>query len=389
LPATILYVHASDEMYGADFILLQLVEHLDRQRFRPLVVLPTDVPHPGQLTDALAQRRIDTIHLPTAVLRRKYFTPLGILVYSWRLVVSTLALIRIIRSERVKIVHSNTTAVVPGALAARVTHTPHIWHVHEIITKPRILWRLTAWLLPRLSARVVAVSTPVRDHLCAGDRRNADKSIVIHNGIDAMRFANVGGEDVRREWSLEPGDSLIGMVGRVSHWKGQDYFLQVAQRVVAREPHARFALVGSTFPGQERMMKELQHSVENLHLSTSVIVAGFRSDIPSVLAALDVFVLPSILPDPFPTVILEAMASGKPVVANAHGGSIEMVEDGTTGYLIPPDQPEEMATAIVRLLADPEERRRMGNCGRERCISKFSLDAFLRTWQTIYASMLS
>jgi glycosyltransferase involved in cell wall biosynthesis len=390
-PATILYVHSSDEMYGADKILLEIVENLPPARFRPLVVIPNDVPYAGQLTRALADRGIQTVHYPTAILRRKYFTPWGLLQYLWRLACSTWFLVRLIRREQVRLVHSNTAAVIPGALAARLTGAPHVWHVHEIITQPRFLWRFTSWLLPRLSARVVAVSAATRDHLCAGDPLNQSKAIVIHNGIDGAPYAHseAAGAALRSEWSVSPDEVLAGMIGRVSHWKGQGYFVDVASHVTRQQPQARFALVGGVFPGQEQLIEELHAQVRGLGLEPVVRISDFRSDVPAVLQAYDIFVLPSTLPDPFPTVVLEAMASAKPVVAAAHGGSLEMVEDGVTGYLVPPNQPAQMAAAITRLCLDPTARKAMGDAGRARFHALFGLERFVAAWNTLYADLLA
>ena len=390
-PDTVLYIHSSDEMYGADRVLLQLIDLLDKRRFRPIVVVPNDVPYQGQLSQALREREVETVQMKTAVLRRKYFTPYGMLVYFWRLIVSTLALVSLIRRESVSLVHSNTSAVIPGALAARLAGRPHVWHVHEILVRPRALWRFTSWLLPRLSDRVVAVSGPARDHLCAGDRRNEDKAIVIHNGVDVSAFTQDDrpGQAVRQEWGVQPNQPLVGMIGRVSSWKGQGHFLKSVALVVKSHPEARFALVGGTFPGQEHLVNDLKELITQLELDSSVILSDFRSDVPAVLDAYDVFVLPSIQPDPLPTVVLEAMAAGTPVVANAHGGSIEMVEHQVTGLLVQPDRPEKMAVAINRLLDNPEERRNMGQRGRERVETFFSLETFVANWMTLYDTLIS
>lgn len=390
-PDTILYVHSSDEMYGADRVLLQLVDLLDKQRFRPIVVVPNDVPYQGQLSQALCEREIETVQMKTAVLRRKYFTPYGMLVYLWRLIVSTLALVSLIRRESVSLVHSNTSAVIPGALAARLAGRPHVWHVHEILVRPGALWRFTSWLLPRLSDRVVAVSGPARDHLCAGDRRNEEKAMVIHNGVDVSAFTQDDrpGQAVRQEWGVQPNQPLVGMIGRVSFRKGQGYFLKTVALVAKSHPGARFALVGGTFPGQEYLANDLEELILQLRLDSSVILSDFRSDVPAVLDAYDVFVLPSTQPDSLPTAVLEAMAAGKPVVANAGGGSIEMVEHQVTGLLVQPDRPEEMAAAINRLLDDPEERQNMGQCGRERVKTFFSLETFAANWMTLYDTLIS
>lgn len=391
LPRTLLYVHASDELYGADVILLQLLDQLPRAAWRPLVVIPTDVAYEGRLTEELAQRGIDVVHYPTAILRRKYFTPVGLLRYFWRLILSTLFLARLIRREQVCLVHSNTTAVIPGALAARLTRTPHIWHIHEIITRPRFLWKTTAWLIPRLSAQVVAVSTPTRDHLCAGSRLNQQRAVVIHNGIDVQRFTDQAdaAQAIRQAWGVPTDAVLVGMVGRFSHWKGQAHFLQAAALAAQAHPTAWFALVGGVFPGQEGLVTEVKQLARSLGLADRVIFSDFRTDIPAVLTAYDIFVLPSTEPDPFPTVVLEAMAAACPVVANAHGGSLEMVQDQETGYLVHPTDTAAMAAAISRLAADGECRQRLGAAGQARLRQRYSLEAFTAKWLALYAELAS
>jgi glycosyltransferase involved in cell wall biosynthesis len=390
-PSTILFVHSSDEMYGADRILLQIVERLNRRKFRPVVVLPNDVPYDGTLSKALQERSVKTIRLKLAVLRRKYFTPLGMLLFIWRLFVSTFTLVRLVHQESVDIVHSHTSAVISGSLAAWLTGRPHVWQILEIIVHPRFLWRLVSWLMPRLSDKIVAASGPTRDHLCVGNARNRDKAIVIHNGVDVQRFERAAGsgQQVRTEWGIEPNQALVGMIGRISHFKGQRYFVEVASLVLSSHPLARFAIVGGVFPGQEILLDELKSLISQLNLNSKIIVSDFRADVPAVLDAYDVFVLPSTLPDPFPTTVLEAMAAGKPVVANAHGGSIEMIEHQVTGFLVKPNQPEEMAAAINSLLNDPIDRREMGLRGRERLVSHFSLEAFTSQWASLYESLVS
>jgi glycosyltransferase involved in cell wall biosynthesis len=386
---TVLYVHSSDEMYGADLILLQLVEGLDKNHFRPIVVIPTDVNYRRLLSKALQEQKIEVIYLKTAILRRKYFTPWGFLVYFIRLIQSTIALIRIIHQESVDIIHSNTAAVIPGALAARLMGKRHVWHIHEIITKPRLLSKSISWLLPRLSDVIVAVSGATRDHLCMGDSKNENKVVVIYNGLDLRRFESSGGmgKQICQEWGIDTRNALIGMVGRISYWKGQDYFLQVAKQVIETHPQSRFALVGGTFHGNEKLKDELLDRVKELGLEAVTVISNFRSDIPAILNAFDVFVLPSTQPDPFPTVVLEAMAAARPVVANAHGGCIEMILDHQTGYLVPPNQPSLMASRIGYLIDHPGERRKMGLCGRERLLERFTLNTFLQKWTEIYQQL--
>lgn len=385
----ILYVHSSDEMYGADIILLQLVEQLDPQVFRPIVVLPTDLPFDGKLSQALTALGVKCLHINLAVLRRSYFHPFRFPLFVWRLFYSLLTLIRLIRREQIDIVHSNTLAVIPSAVAAWLTRTPHVWHVHEIIGHPKFLWRLTSWLAAHLADRVVAVSGPTREHLCAGNKGNEKKSVVIHNGIDTKRFdvAFGTGQAIRKSWGVSSDQVLIGMIGRFSHWKGQNYLLTVAEEVLSQQTNVKFAFVGGTVPGQTNVFDEFRQQVADKKLEAQIIISSYRKDIPSVLDAYDIFVLPSTLPDPLPTVVLEAMAMAKPVVANAHGGSIEMVEHEVTGLLVQPDYSSEMANALTTLIENVNLRQAMGKKARQRLVTEFSLATFVERWTNLYTTL--
>ncbi len=390
-PTKILFVHSSDEMYGADFILLQLVTHLDRTQFEPWVVLPHDLPQSGLLGQALAARDIRVMWCKLAVLRRHYFTPLGLLLYGWRLLVSSWALARFIRREQIDLVHSHTAAVLSGAMAAWLTRRPHVWQTLEIVTRPYPLRRLLAWLLPRWSVMVIAASAAVKAHLCADEPRHQTLTKVIHFGLNLADWQpmETDRERLRAEWGIADNCVLVGMVGRVNQWKGQDYFLQVAQLVAQQCPQARFALVGGTFYGQKQLLVDLQAQITLLGLAEVAQWHDFRRDVTAVLAAYDIFVLPSTLPDPLPTVVLEAMAAGKPVVSNAHGGTMEMVADGVTGLLVKPGQPQAMAAAVLQLIHHPDTRAAMGQNGRLRLAAHFTLDQFIEKWTAVYRSILS
>lgn len=383
---TLLYIHSSNEMYGADVILLQLVSRLDPTKFRIIVVVPTDLSYDGRLSKALTEHNIRVIGMNLAVLRRSYFSLVRFPLYLWRFLLSLYLLIRLIQHEQVDLVHSNTLAVIPGAIAAKVMGIKHVWHVHEIIVKPRFLWKLTSWLAAHLADNVVSVSQATHEHLCAGNSQNAQHGIVIYNGIDTTKFQNEAQQRqvIRTEWGILPNQSLVGMVGRFSHWKGQSYLLDVAKQVSQTFPNVRFAFVGGTIPGQNEIMEDFKRKIERLDLKDIVIYSDYRTDIPAVIDAYDIFVLPSIQPDPFPTVVLEAMAMARPVVANAIGGCLEMIEDHQTGLLAKPGAIDEMANSILYLLNHPLQATSMGQAALERIDRLFSLEAFVSNWTSLY-----
>jgi len=389
-PAKILFVHSSDEMYGSDRVLLQLVRRLDKSRFTPIVILPNDIEQQETLSEAIAAAGIETSKSKLAVLRSGYLNPIGLTLFLARLLVSTIQVARLIRRESVDLVHSNTSAVISGASAAWLAGRPHVWQTLEIIVKPRVLWRTMALLVPRFSERVVTASGPTCEHLCAGNPRAREKAEVIHYGIDPARIdtGRGHGERLREEWGIDHDAPLVGVVARISSWKGQDYFLRVAALVAKSHPATRFAVVGGTVGGKERLAEELEALARELGIADSVTFAGFRTDIPVVMDALDIVVMPSTLPDPFPTVVLEAMGACKPVVANAHGGCIEAIVEGTTGLLVEPGDAGGMAAAITSLIDEPEEAARLGRNGRERILSELTPESFVQKWTDLYDRVL-
>lgn len=386
----ILYLQSSDNLYGSDQSLLNLVTQLDRRDYEPIVVISNDVIDSGLLSEALDKNGVKVVKIKLAVLRQQYFSIKGILIFMVRLFTSVRYLINLIKTEKIKIVHSNTTAVYSGAFAAWFTKTPHVWHVREIITKPVLLQKINSWLIPGLSSTIIANSVSTRDNLVGQNPKKQRKTVVIYNGIDLQPFDEAfgNGKQLRNTWKIKESTTLIGMVGRISHRKGQDFFVNVARAVMDENLDANFIIVGGTIPGQENIKKELVTQIDHLHLGDKVKIEDFREDIPSVMDAFDIFVLPSRLPESFGNVILEAMAMKKPVVANAHGGSIEIVVDGVTGYLVRPNDLSLMTNTLVELIENRDRREKMGLDGRKRVENEFSLDRCNRSIEDVYHEIL-
>ncbi len=387
-PANILFVHNNNDLYGADAFLLEIIKRLDRRRFCPIVVLPEDVRHINRLSVELEKNGIEYKFLRLGVMRRKYFTPLRILQYFADLLMGVFALAALIRRRKVAAVHSNTITVVAGALAALLTRTPHLWHIHEIIVDPAWMRRAMHWLVPRMSRVVVCVSNAVRNHISADNPARAHKLQVIHVGIDAERFsAKAASERIRAEFGIDQEAALVGMVGKVCRWKGQLVFASAARRVLERFPQTHFLAVGGVFDKEQYYMDRFRSEVQRLGVAHAFHIADFRKDIRDVMDAFDVFVLPSTQPDPCPAVVLEAMAAGKPVIATAHGGPLEIVVHGETGYLVPPNDAEELAARINELLETPHVRKAFGEAARRRVQQHFHIRRFMIEIESLYAEL--
>ena len=389
-PTPILFAHSSNELYGSDVVLLELVRRLDPKRFRPLVVTPTDISYEGLLGQALAEAGIHQQEMDIPVLRRRYLSLSGISAFMRRLYTGTRQVQRYLKDEHIALVHSNTSAVWGGALAARRNQIPHLWHIHEIIKQPVIVKKLMAGMIARYSDHVVAISNAVAEHLLAEQPHLAQRISVIYDAVDTERFRpSITAKTLRNEWRIGADEALVGVVGRISAWKGQSFFLQALALALRQAPQLRAVIVGDAPPGEAWREEALKAQATELGLEHKVIWAGYRNDAPQVMAALDILALPSTQPEPFGMVILEAMATGKPVIATAHGGPLETIRAGETGYLVSATDPADMANAIQRLALNPQLRLQLGAQARQRVIQRFTFDQHVSAFSELYERLAS
>jgi glycosyltransferase involved in cell wall biosynthesis len=371
----ILILHGSSDIYGASKILMTTALFL-KEKYRVLVVLSEN----GPLVDALRDLGIEVEICRLGILRRKYFSIKGLINRLSVLSKSKKELTKIVTKHNISIIYSNTLAVLVGAMVAKACKIKHIWHVHEIILTPKLFVKFLGYCLNKWCDIVIVVSNPVRNYWKPFVLE--DKIVTIHNGIDYSPFLDVQ-SNLRQELQITDDTVLVGMIGRVHFWKGQKYFVELASLIASKNKNVKFIMVGDAFPGYEYLYDEISAQVKEKNLEDLIINLGYRTDIGNILNGLDIFILPSILPDPFPTVILEAMASGKPVVATMHGGALEMVDDGRTGFLIPWDNAHLAVDKFVNLINEPQVRSEMGQAGRQKVLNEFSLDNFKRSFLDI------
>lgn len=365
----ILFLQSSSEGYGSAKILLEVLALFQQQGFSPQVVLTNS----GQMEEALKQLAIPYHIQNLGILRRKYLGLSGLLNRAIKIGRAYFFLTQLHRTYGFEAVYSNTLAVVVGAVWAMQHRVPHFWHVHEIVKGPAPLVRGLATLLDRSTPFPIAVSQAVASHWQPLLKRAQME--VIHNGLPYSGFINAI-PTLKEELNLPDSCLLVGMVGRINPGKGQFYFLELAESLAFRFPQTHFVLAGDPFSGYQSLLADLQEEIKNKGLSERVHYLGFREDIPEIMASLAVFVLPSNLPDSFPTVILEAMAAGKPVVATDSGGAREMVEEGTTGFIVPIGNLEAGVAALEKLLSTDALRQEMGRAGQARVQEVFSLTTF-------------
>jgi len=237
------------------------------------------------------------------------------------------------------------------------------------------------------------VSTSVKRHYLEQGLPEK-KSHIVYNGFDVARFERVSKEDrarIRAEFQISDSDALLVNAGRFDSWKGQDYFLQAIAQVIPAYPSFKALIVGEltdNAPRNQAYYEKLQTLVKELDLSKNVIFTGFRNDIPQVMAAADVVVHSSSLPEPFGRVIVEGMLAERPVIATAAGGVLDIIQDRETGLLVPPQDATRMAKAILWLLQNPEDATRLGKAAKQLAKTRFSIEHQVETVQQIYQEIL-
>ena len=371
LPLRVVHVISGLELGGAETMLYQLLAGTDLERFPSEVVSMT--------TRGLVGERIAQLGVPVHALgmRRGLPTP-------WHL----LPLVRLLRRARPDVIqtwmyHADLFGGVAGRLAGRI---PVVWGIHHTrlereSTPAGTLWtaRVNARLSHRLPARIVCCSEATRRvHVQMGYA--ADKMLVIPNGIDLDRFRPdpEARASVRVELGLGPDALLIGMAARFHPLKDHRNFVLAASRI-ADLPGVHFLLCGEGMVAENAV---LSGWIEQAGLSGRFHLLGRREDMPRLFASLDLSTLSS-RSEAFPLVVGEAMASGVPCVVTDVGDSAEIV--GTTGLVVPPEDPEALAAAWRELIeGGPELMGRLGQLARRRIEERYSLQASVSKYQNLY-----
>ena len=376
----ILYLHAGAEMYGADKVLLELIKGLDSKEFEAHVILPND----GVLVEALRQVGAQVSVLDYPILRRKYFNPKGIADYirSYNFYAKQIALYA--REHSIDMVHNNTAAVLEGIYLKRKLKLPLIWHVHEIIVKPKAISDFINMLMGRYADKIVTVSQAVANHIKQSPFIKDSQVEVIYNGVDNTVYYPMDASSIREKFDIAQDALVIGMIGRVNAIKGQNDFIEAVEPLLEKNEQAVAFLAGGVFPGEEWRLEELDKRIASSSVVSQIHRIDYYDKTSELYNMFHIFVLPSIKPDSLPTVVLEAMACSKPVVGYNNGGIAEMVVDDKSGCLVKPNRPQELSNAISLLLDSSEKREKFGRVGYQRQKELFSLESYIKNFSELY-----
>lgn len=363
-PTRLLQITHDLAIGGLQQVVLTLCRTIDRERFHVTVLCLRAL---GPLAEEIEKLGIKVILLPQKR-GTDYF--------------SFLKVAKILREEKIQVVHThNTQPLIDGTIGAilsggkqRIIHTDH---AREFPDKKRYMF--AEWCMSHFVYKMVGVSEQTTENLRKYEKIPRKKLTTIANGIDGSRFdLKIDRQEKRKELGITAFGPVIGVISRLEKVKGITYLLQAMPEIIKTFPELTLLIVGD---GAE--MTNLQLEVKQLGVGTHVIFIGERYDIPEIYQILDIYLLPS-LSEGLPMGLLEAMASGCPVIASRVGGIPKVAGDNETAVLVEPQDADMLANKIVSLLGDNKEQQRLIQAGREVFGNQFSAELMSSRYLELY-----
>ncbi len=385
---SILFIHQSAELYGSDKTILMFISSLDKTKYLPIVILPFE----GPLKVEFEKNNIKVIISPVLKLYRKMFTPSNMIKFFKEYKEGIKALEKLHKEYDFKLVYSHTLAALIGISFAQKNNIKHLWHVQEIIAKPKIFNLAFKKILAiKSNHKIIYDSKETMKFWINGNETLTKKSEFIWNGLDVNQKSITSSETIEKVrkdfFEVQNNSVVIGLIGRINSWKGQQLLLKAFSLIAEKQPKAKLVFIGSAPPNQEFFETDLINKIKTYNLEDSVKIIPFQNNIWQFWDSIDIAVVPSTEPEPFGMVAIEAMMAKKPVIAANHGGLTEIVMPNKTGILFEPNNEKALAEALMDLLNNSEKRKTFGEEGYIRANTHFSLknhvDKFEKTFEEL------
>lgn len=354
---------------GAETLLRDLASGLEDRGYRITVGYST----PGPFVQELANKNLKLIRISRFGLVDPFFM---------------MKMIKLWRADPPQVVHTHLfKSDFHGRLAARLAGVPVVvstLHNNDTWANNRLMGHLYG-ATAMWADRLIAVSPEVKEFHRSKTGVPEEKILVINNGVNVRAFSGYDeqAKQIRVEFGIAESAPLFGIVGRLKPQKNVAMFLMAAAEIIKLQPDARFLIVGDG-----PLQSDLELQAKNLGISSSVIFAGMRKDVPAILNALDVLVLSSLW-EGLPVILLEAMAASLPVVSTTVDGVVGVVQPDVTTLLVTTSDHKALANACLRLARDPDLREKMGQAGLQRVSDHYSLDHMIDLVSSLYMELLT
>ena len=298
---------------------------------------------------------------------------------------------KLLRINKYDIVHCGTSKdlwlMTPALKFSNLT-TPLLLskHMGSYIIKKDVLHK---WIYNRVNF-ALAISKVIAKNLTDTTPLTQERIILLHNGIDTNKFdpSKVSSKIVRDEFNIPDNDVLIGMTARFSPGKGHEDFLYTTKHLSEKYGNLKFMIVGEPSKGEDEYGYQIRTLASELGITDKTIFTGYRSDIPEILAALDIFVFPSHA-EAFGIALVEAMCMEKPSVCSNSDGVLDIAVDGVTSYMFQKQNWHHLADKLELLIQSPEKRNEFGKAARKRVLELFDIEVFTNKLIEIYLKTMN
>lgn len=387
----ILYIHQSAGGGGASTSLFLLVNDInDKSSYKPVVLFGMD----GPFEELLRRKGIKTYIKKLSVFGIHTHSPKILIIVIFRFLIrflpNIITVYKIIKNEKVSLVHINSSILIGSAIASRLARVKVIWHIREIIPDTKI-GRLQKGVIKFIASDIIAISKEVAKQL------DSRKTTLIYNGINPEEFKpDSEKEIIRKKYGLnEEKETIFTHIGQLFPEKGTFIFLKAAKLLTESGYNVRFFIIGghpisnlnSSFMTKTKKVlkyllglrtktweEELKNFARDEGIAERVIFTGYRDDIPNFISLSDAIVAPHYVPEPFGRTLIEAGVLKKPVISTHMPPTPEIVIDGKTGLLVEPNSPETLAKAMKYIINNPVEAQKMGENGYQNVINNFHID---------------
>ena len=368
----ILLVHSSNDLYGASKILITIIEILIKSGHSVHLILPED----GPLNKHKSLINVNLSIINVGVFRKKYLNFFGLLNRLIFIIKSTFQIKKIINKHDIDLVYTNTSTIVSPALAAQLTKTPSIFHIHEIPFGSNLYTKFLTKIFNLFSEKIIAVSNSTRDFwIKKGVVYN--KIMVINNGFN-FDFSSI---------KKTVNDKVVfTSISRIIPYKGHLFLIELFNKILKERKDVVLQIVGDTLPYYENYFNKLKSKVKGYKIEKNIIFLGHRNDIKSILHHSDFFIHSPITPDPFPTVIFEAIESKTPVVFSDNGGASEILNQSQNGLLIDHNDIKKSTQLILKYIDDIDLQKRNIDNAVKFISDNFKIQIFSKKLNSLISS---
>lgn len=363
---TILHMIETSGPGGAENMMIRLIDNLDKEKFHSIVCLLKD----GWLNKTLQRQGVETVIIP----QTRSFD------YTW-----IKSALKCLADKKIDLMHSHEFAMnTYSSMLSVIKGIPCVSTVHGKNYYWEKFQRKLAYRFVSRVSSMVPVSDDIRNFLVSKVGIHKKRLTVIPNGIDFNLYQNNEEKrfSFRKTLGISQDATLIGAVGNLYPVKGHTYLIQALAKI--KQTHANIQLV---IAGRGNELSSLQDDAKQYEVIDNVHFLGFREDIPEILNAIDMFVMPS-LSEGMPLSILEAMAAERPVIASRVGGIPEVIVDSQTGYLSEAKSPVDLASKISKCIDDKDATSRIIKKAKEKVIMDFSMQAMMNGYLQMYDKLL-